>query len=144
MKVMPWAEFTGDVLYDAIETADGRDFIQWPGKAAAEELMIMLIRSGYGVTPLICLEHAGWEFVIDACDRNVRCRVTYIEKCLVVFSDDSWFSKLLNSSAHPTFVKLLKRIGEAMANDPRFHDVRWFSDDEVLEDKEGSISPVSD
>jgi len=136
MKIMPWAEFTTDLPDDAIEK-DG-DFIQWPGKNVSEELMIMLIRCGYGVSRLECLEHAGWEFVIDAGIRSVRCRVTFIEKCLVVFSDDSWLSQLLNSPPHPVFLKFLKRISAAMANDARFHDVRWFTYSEVMTGIEGA------
>jgi len=143
MKVMPWAEFTTDLPDDAVENEDGSDFIQWPGKGVSEALAKMLTKCGYKVSEPICLDFKGWELLIIAGRRTVRCRVTEIEKYLIGFRDRSWFAGLSNRN-HPDFLRLLKCVGTELANDPRFHDVRWFAYDEVQTDAEGAMFPVSE
>ena len=141
MTIRPWAEFTTDLPDDAIENESG--FIQWPGKGVSEALAEMLTRCGCEVRALLCLDFKGWELVFTAGRRKVRCRVTEIDKYLIGFYDPSWFAELFNRN-HPDFVQLLKCVATELANDPRFHDVRWFAEDEVQTDAEGASFPVSE
>jgi hypothetical protein len=143
MKVMPWAEFTADLQRDATASQDGSDGFQWPGKGASEALAEMLTRCGCEVSKPRCLDVSGWQLLITAGRRKVRCRVIEIDKYLIGFRDTSWLADLLHRN-HPDFLQLLKCVAVELANDPRFHDVRWFAANEVQTDAVGASFPVSD
>jgi hypothetical protein len=141
MKIRRYAQLESDLPYDGVE--DERDFVVYPGKNIAEAVGEVLARQGCTIYPMLCLDEQGWEF--DFVYRKLRlvCRTTMIEDYLVLFYDPSWFRGIFKRT-HPGFVDILRKVGDAMAQDSRFRNVRWFDDEHVLGDEPGAAGPADD
>jgi hypothetical protein len=132
MIVRPWAEFTTSLPDDGIEDETG--FIQWPGKNVAEALAEILARLGCTEVEIFDLEHAGYDVGFRLGKLALAARVTVIDNPLIAFGP----------KRQPEYLDFLKRVSDALAQDGRFHNVRWFTDDEVLTGVEGAISPLEE
>jgi hypothetical protein len=141
MKVRPWAEFTSDLPDDHLE--DGDQVLQFGGKSVAMAIGEMLARCGCKVGEPIDAGENGWELHVEASGRRLWGQVTLVEGYIFVFQQNSWFSKLFRSY-HPAYVETLRRLGEELSADPRFHDVRWFDDGKVLSGNPGAPAPIED
>lgn len=124
MAIRAYAEFDSDLPTDEIES-DG-DFIQYPGRSAAEAICGLLGDLGCAVEPLDYLHEKGWEFAFGYRSRRIVCRVTLIWRYLAIF-DDRTGSKVVD---HPEFVAIMERLADALAADSRFRGVGWFHEDE--------------
>ncbi len=140
MKVRPWAEFTADLPDDHIE--DGDRIIQFGGKSVAKAIRDILIGFGCEVSEPIYGHENGWELDIVAGEKRRRlwCQVTLIDKYAIVFEQNSWVAEAFERY-HPTYIDLLLRLGETLTDDARFHDVRWYTNDELHTHALGASHP---
>lgn len=140
MKIRRWAKCASILPTDAIETEDGRDFVQWPGKSVAEAIAEDLRAFGCVVEPP---EHAyenGWESSLKFQGRSLWFKVTLIDDYYVGFDDVTfWASK---SRPHAAYVEFMRRVGSALRQDTRLENVRWYVDPE--DDSEGAQDPVTE
>jgi hypothetical protein len=133
------AEFRSDLPTDLIETDD--DIIQHGGKSVAVAIGEMLERLGCKVEGPIYADFKGWELDVDLGRRRFWARVTYIEDFLLVFTEVRIIEQLFRRHS-PEYLDLLSKLAREMANDPRFHDVGWHSDEDVLSGEPGTRDPV--
>jgi hypothetical protein len=143
VRVRKWAEFSSDLPEDVVENEEGTGFIQYGGKSVAEALAAALVRIGCEVDQPRNAEEHGWDMHFRHQKRRLWCQVTLIEKYLLVVEDISWIRAVIGGY-HPALVDLLRRLGEELARDPHFHDVRWFRSDEVHSGIAGSKAPVTE
>ena len=142
MTVKPWAEFTSDLPDDVIETEDGSGFIQYGGKSVAAAIGEILTRLGGVVSPPIYADEHGWELDAVFGKRRLWGQITLIEGWLFVFQDPAFLPKLLGRP-HPIYLDVLTRLADELARDSRFHNVRWYSSNQVLSGLPGDKTPVS-
>ena len=141
MIVRPWAKFTTDLPDDQIE--DGPVIIQLAGKNVAGALAELLVGLGCEVSPPICANDNGWELHIVAGERRRRlwCQVTLIDEYEVFFGQNSMFAEMLGRNGQ-TYLDTLTRFASALAADPRFHNVRWYTSDDVWTEPVGAPWPI--
>ncbi len=135
------AELRTDIPYDAIEE-DG-EIVQYPGKAVAEAVAEILRGLGCEVFPPVDVDVdvKGWELNVRYKGRQLYGRAGYLNEVILVLWDPSWINELLGRH-HPKYLEILRRFADQLRLDSRFHDVRWFSGDEVDTGVEGAVHPV--
>lgn len=74
--------------------------------------------------------------------RRLWCQVTLIDDYIAIVRDMSFFSGLFGLY-HPAYVELLTNLSREMASDPRFRNVRWYFDHQVLSGAPGAQEPVA-
>ncbi len=141
MNVRPCATFTSDLPEDHIENEEGTKILQFGGKSVAEAIGDILTRLGCTVDPPIYAHEHGCELDIKFEKRAIWCQVTLIEGYVLVCKDPTLGSGFLGRH-HPAYLNILTRLAQELANDPRFHDVLWFRDEDVLSDVPGSPTPL--
>jgi hypothetical protein len=143
MKIRPWAEFGADLPDDHIE--DGSRIVQFGGKSVAKAIGDILVGFGCEVSEPIYANENGWELDILAGEQRRRlwCQVTVIDKFVVVFEQNSWIANTLGRY-HPVYLDMLKRLGAALAEDARFHEVRWHRSDDLFSGTPGALQPIED
>ena len=141
MTVRSWTKFNSDLPEDAIEGPD--DFIQWPGKSVIFAIAELLKECGYEVEePTHQYEH-GWDLFFQSGKRRFWLQVTLIEKYYLVVEESRW----LRFFGHwPEYFEALSRLSAALNTDPRFSDVRWFTQEEMDRKGhvEGALAPLDD
>lgn len=141
MKVLPYAEFTSDLPEDQIE--DGPKIIQFGGKSVTAAVGEILARLGCTVSEPICDHEHGWSLEVRAGKQLLWCQVTLIDRYLLDFYQTSWFARTFGLN-RPEYIDVLKRLGAELQGDSRFHDVQWFSRDQVHSGNPGSPTPIVD
>jgi hypothetical protein len=139
MKLEAYAEFKADFPHDDDEV-DG-EFVQTPGRGAAEAIAQMLMALGYAVeAPEDGGEH-GWTFSIRHEGQFRRFEVAMI--------DDYIFQSIETGAALSLFKKpkfisaeLLPRLAAEMARDPRFGEGLWFTKKDFLSGSGGVAAPI--
>ena len=140
MKVRTLATFTSDLPDDFIEK-DG-EVVQYGGKSVAEAIGEMLRRLGCQVGPPEYAQEHGWHLYVDAQKRSVWCQVQDIgDEYVFDIRDKTW---RLFGKNHPAYVEVLRRLGEELARDPRFHNVLWYTPADYEKDAPGAALPVND
>lgn len=140
MKVRPWAELRTDLPSDQID--DEHDIVQFGGRGVAEAIGGLLAAQGYEVSqPEYAGEH-GWEFDFHALERRFWRQVTETDRILLLCIDmtSSPFGAISRKPPHPAYVEVMTLLDRELANDPRFHDLAWYFEDEVARDLPGSLS----
>lgn len=144
MIVRTYVSFNTDIPDDRIETEDGMDFIQWPGRNVAEAMADLLKRSGWTPEDVIDLEERGWELDATCGGRSVTLRIQLIEEVLVIFIDRSpdrtWYFR--RKPPGLAFTGLLTEFDKALKADSRFSDVLWFTPDGYQKDEPGAPAPI--
>lgn len=128
MRFCEVAEFLTDLPDGAVEDPDGPDFLVWPGRPALEAIGEILGELGCDVEPIESAEFKGWELSFRYRGRWLWMRVTRIERHVAAFADRNLWPRIIGR-VHPLYLELLGRLGEALARDPRFHEVQWFIPD---------------
>ena len=141
MKVRPWAEFTTDLPDDQIE--DSERIVQFAGKSVAKAIMGVLIECGCEVSEPIHAHEHGWELDIIAGEqrRNLWCQITLIDKYILVFEQNSWIANAFGRYSS-VYLDMLTRLAAVLAQDQRFHAVRWYTSDELHTQASGASLPV--
>lgn len=141
MNVRRWVLFDSDLPYDAIEGET--NFIQWPGKNVAEAIMEILVRLGCTRVDMVTLDEAGYEVGFRAGKRPYGARVTVIDNYTVGFIKYAWLDDLFGRF-RPEYLNVLEQVNAELNGDDRFHNVRWFKDDELFTGIEGAKSPIEE
>jgi hypothetical protein len=141
MKIRPWAEFAADLPDDHIE--DGPRIVQFGGRSVAKAIGDILVGFGCEVSEPIYANENGWELDILAGEQRRRlfCQVTVIDKFVMVFEQNSWIAEILGRY-HPTYLDMLTRLGSSLAEDERFHDVRWYTSVDLHSPARGASHPI--
>ncbi|MBP7648639.1 MAG: hypothetical protein KA744_02205 [Phenylobacterium sp.] len=142
MKVRPWAEFRTDLPSDQVE--DEHDIVQFGGLGVAEAIGGLLAAHGYEISPPEYAGEHGWEFDFHALERRFWCQVTEVERIQLLCIDmtSSPFGDVSRKPPHPAYIEVMTLLDRDLVDDPRFHDLAWYFDDEVARDLPGSLSPI--
>ncbi|NEX91545.1 hypothetical protein [Caulobacter sp. 17J65-9] len=139
VTVRRWAEFASDLPEDQIE--DEHDIVQYGGKSVAEAIHAVLEGLGCAMEPVTYAHEHGWEFCFSYEKRYLWCQVTLIEEYLVVVDDRTFFGKALGY--HPAYQEIMTKLARALAEHPRFSNVRWYFDHQVHSGEPGAKEPVT-
>lgn len=136
MTIRPCAEFRTDIPSDIVENE--HDIVQFGGKAVALAVGEMLAALGYTVEePSYEGEH-GWDLRVKKGDFCLWLEFTEIEEMILQTEDLTPIWKRKVQVYHDALLDL----SAALARDPRFHDVFWYSQADLLSGRGGSESPV--
>ena len=144
MTVRTLATFYTDLPDDAIETADGMDFIQWPGRNVVEVVADLLRGLGWKPDDPLDLEERGWNLDAIRGDRMISLRIEVPEEVIVTITDRTpdwtWYFK--RKPPGPVFVGMLVGLDAAMKADGRFRDIQWFTTKGYLNHELGAPTPA--
>lgn len=142
MNIRPFAEFTSDLPEDHID--DGEEIIKFGGESVTRAIAEMLVRCGCKLDDEpYYLHERGWELGMWAGKRRLSCRISLIEGYVIGLHQVWWLGSLLGRTSKE-YIRVLKQFSGELANDPRFHDVRWYTNEDLLRDLPGTDSPVID
>jgi hypothetical protein len=139
MIVRPWVLFRSALPRDGVEGE--HDWIEWPGRGVATIIAEMLRRLGCEVEePEHAHEH-GWQFDAVFQRRRFFCQVTDIEEIYLLVQNPIWLERVRGK--HPqAYVDLLRGLARELEADPRFSELRWFTQRELDSHASGAPSPV--
>jgi len=144
MTVRTLTTFYTDLPDDAIETADGMDFIQWPGRNVVDVVADLLRGLGWKPDDPLNLEERGWNLDAIRDDRMISLRIEAPEEMIVTITDRTpdwtWYFK--RKPPGPVFVGMLVGLDSAMKADGRFRDIQWFTPKGYLNNELGAPTPV--
>ena len=132
-------EFSCDMPYDEID-----DFNPQPGGAVAAALGEILKGLGCDVDEVIDGGDHGWYLDFSYRSASPRLEVTAIDGILVQVHDVRTSRQGLRGrkQAKPDDLEILTRLSDAIGADPRFHDLGWFTKDEILSRQVGAPTPL--
>jgi hypothetical protein len=129
MTVRTLTTFHTDLPDDAVETADGMDFIQWPGRNVVQAIADMLKAIGWTPEDPLDLEERGWDLDARCGDRMISLRIEVPEEVIMNITDRTpdrtWYFK--RKPPGPVFVNMLVGLDAAMKADGRFRNILWFT-----------------
>jgi len=129
MTLRTRATFYTDLPDDAIETADGMDFIQWPGRNVAELIADLLRGLGWKPDDPIGLEERGWDLDASCGVQSISIHIEVPEEVIINITDRTgaltWYFK--RKPPGPVFVEMLIGLDASMKADARFTDIQWFT-----------------
>ncbi len=141
MKIRFFAQFTTDLPDDTVETDD--EIIRYGGRNIAEAFGEILRNLGYTVDAPVDLQEIGWEYNFYLKPHTFANRVTMFEDG-VYYTSFRGPSRLFRGP-HPAWIEMLRKVGEALASDPRFPKLCWSTGDELdLGEFNGHARPVED
>jgi hypothetical protein len=140
MKLRDAVQFLTNLPDGAVESDDG-DFIIYPGCPVAAAIWEVLRGVGCEGPPIESVGEKGWDFSFHYRRRWFWFRVSAGEPYTVYFDDPNVWPKI-SGRRHRLYPELLRRIGEALMHDDRFHDVRWYAADEIGKGRVGSFQQV--
>lgn len=143
MNLKPWAEFASDLPDDHIENDEGTEIVQFGGKSVAAAIGELLEGFGCTVSPPIYADEHGWELDVKFNKRNLWCQITFLDGYIFVFQEN-YFLPRIWKRYHPDYLNLLMKLADALAQDSRFHNVRWYSNDQVLSGAPGALRPIEE
>lgn len=141
VTVRRWAEFASDLPEDHIENEEGTEILQYGGKSVAEAIHAVLEGIGCAMQPVTYAHEHGWEFCFAYEKRALWCQVTLIEEYLLVVDDRTFFGKVFGY--HAAYQEIMTRLARALAEHPRFMNVRWYFDHQVHSGDPGAKEPVA-
>lgn len=131
-------EFSSSLPDDSIE--DGHNFVVLPGKNVAEALRELLAGLGCDVEPVEGAGDHGWDFRFRRGEGRFYCELTIIDGVVAQF--DNVGARASSAPRQAEFAELLAEFNAALEADARFHQIGWFTADEVTSQQAGAISPT--
>lgn len=144
MRILRWTRFLTDLPDDGVENET--DILVFPGRNVAEAIGGLLRGLGYEVSEPENQEENGWDFDYYASGRRFWCQVSSYGEPFSLITEDmarTWTDKIFKRPPSPIYAEVLTRLNEALAADPRFHQVQWFSDEDFGTGEPGVASPVA-
>lgn len=141
MKVRDVVRFLSSLPEDIIETEDGRDFVQPPGKSVADALADIFRKLGlevyYGPAPR---GDFMWELGVRKGRHAFGAVLNLVEDYVLTLDNLSWTDGLFG---RPKFyIMFLNALSREMDADPRFSDIRWFTRRDAGSGVRGAATPV--
>ncbi len=127
MSVKPWAVFVAGFPDDTVE--DERDILTFGGRNVAVAIGEILTRLGCDVSAPEYAGEKGWEFGAWFKGRRVWCLISSFHPKFFLNFDDppALWSRGKDAAAYE---EIAQKFSTALAEDPRFHDVQWYSREE--------------
>jgi|GEM_PF-1244960 hypothetical protein len=146
MTVRSWVTFRSDLADDGVETEDGHNFTEWPGRVHVLMVAELLQTLGWQVTGTIDVQERGWELDARLDRKAIWMQVTPLDEVIVIIKDGNpeWIRYLAGKGPGPVFTGMLTALDTALHNDGRFHDIRWFTQKEHNCGAPGAPAPISD
>jgi len=141
MIVRSAATFTSDLPDDEIENEEGTEFIQYGGKSVAEAIGDILKRLGCVVDPPIYAHEHGWELDAKYGKQPLWGQITFLVDYVFFFEDPTF--AFFRKRHRPDYLDMLNRLAQELGRDPRFHNVLWFRNEDVLSGVPGANEPIS-
>lgn len=143
MMVRSLVTFRSDLSDDGVEHAGG--FVEWPGRIHALVLTDILRSLGCEVSEMIDSNEHGWELQGSLSRDGIWMQVTPLDEVILMIEGaSSLWSRLFARKAVAEFLELLKALDTALRADGRFHDIRWFTNEEYGRNAPGAPAPVGD
>lgn len=127
MSVKPWAVFVADFPDDMVE--DERDILTFGGRNVAVAIGGILAQLGCEVSAPIYSGELGWEFGAWFKGRRVWCLISSFHPTFFLNFDAPPAFGSRGKDA-PAYQEIAQIFSVALAQDPRFHDVQWYSREE--------------
>jgi hypothetical protein len=147
MTVRCLISFRSDLADDGVETEDGRDFLEWPGRLHIQVAAEILEALGGRISEIIDMQELGWDLEAKLGRKAIWMRVEFVENEIIFMIEDknperTWY--FARKPPGSVFTGMLTALDAALRADGRFHDFRWFTDKEYDHDAPGAPTPVSD
>ena len=143
MIVRSCAEFRSTFPDDRVENEEGTEILLFPGRNVAIAISEILRRIGYDADPPENAGEHGWDFEVRVKGypdgARLWCTVTLLDNYVLVVDNTSWWDRFRKRYPAP-YIEALGALGRAMADDPRFSEVRW--KDVPDRDDPGASQPV--
>jgi hypothetical protein len=138
--------FHSDIADNGIETEDGDDFVEWPGRVHALIVVEMLQALGWGISEMRDSNEHGWDVEATLGRKTVWAHVTPLDEIILDIEEGTpfWTWLFSRKPSGPAFTETLMALDAALRADGRFHDFRWFTDKEYQRRAPGAQTPVSD
>jgi hypothetical protein len=104
---------------------DGHNWVELPGQVVAGVLAEILEGLGCKVDTIYSEGDKGWEFNFDYERVRMWARVGKIEDFLISLTVYGWLD--LTGRRKRIFLQLLRRLDETLKHDPRFENIRWYT-----------------
>jgi hypothetical protein len=127
VSVKPWAVFVAEFPDDTVE--DERDILTFGGRNVAVAIGEILTRLGCDVSAPEYAGEKGWEFGARFKGRRVWCLISSFHPTFFLNFDDPP-ALLSRGKDAPAYEEIAQKFSAALAEDPRFHDVQWYSREE--------------
>lgn len=127
MSVKPWAVFTADFPDDQVE--DEWDILTFGGRNVAVAIGGILAQLGCEVSAPIYSGELGWQFGAWFKGRRVWCLISSFHPTFFLNFDDPPALGSRGKEA-PAYEEIAEKFSAALAENPRFHDVQWYSREE--------------
>ncbi len=126
MKVRPLAICTADFPDDAVETEDGKGFLDHGGRNVAEAVAEILSHLGCTIsTPENAAEY-GWRFGWAFKGQSFSCQVSSIPPEFYLLFDGASLRQNLSSRNTSPHAEIMAELNAELARDERFHDILWY------------------
>jgi hypothetical protein len=125
MRVKPWAVFRTDLPDDQVEKGD--EIVAYGGRNVAVALGEIFTLLGCEVAETYSVEEQGWEFLVSYRGRkNFSCRVSSFHPAFrLLFEEVSLVPKVFRNGG--VYAELARWLAAALDEDPRFHDITWWT-----------------
>ena len=141
MIIRDVARFLSSLPEDIIETEDGEDFVQPPGKSVADALADIFRKLGFEV--YYGPEPKGdfmWELGVRKERHNFGAVLNLVEDYFLSLDNLSWTDGLFGRPK--AYLNLLGVLSRELAVDPRFSEITWFTRRDAGSGVRGAATPV--
>lgn len=125
MSVKPWAVFVADFPDDTVE--DERDILTFGGRNVAVAIGEILKQLGCEVTAPEYAGEKGWEFDCQFKGQRAWCLISSFYPTFFMNFDDPSVLRSSRRKNEPIYEEIAEKLSAALAHDPRFHDIQWYS-----------------
>lgn len=142
MTLRPCAIFHADFPDDQIE--DGRGMIRFGGLGVTTAIAGMIESLGYAASKPEHEGENGWTFELSDKGRRIWFQITNTDDDeFLLISEQTAYGRQPGGRQSPFYGEVLGQLNAALADDPRFIDVRWYLNDELYAGFPGEAAPVS-
>jgi hypothetical protein len=129
-------QFSCDMPFDGLE--DGRgEWARMPGYTVLQAVRDILVEAGFTLGDSGVENDFNWYCWIGRLGFDQSFNLSVIDGIVIAFIGPQGGGRTLFTRKpilpHPDYLPTLERIGAALAADPRFSDLGWFSQDEFGE-----------
>ena len=125
MKVRPLAICTTDFPDDAVETEDGKGFLDHGGRNVAEAIGAILSRLGCTVSAPENAAEYGWRFNWSIEGQTFLCQVSSIPPEHYLHFEGAALNRDVSPRNHRA-AEIFAALNAELERDGRFHDVLWY------------------
>jgi len=134
-----YVEFTADFPDDIVFSEEGD--IQVPGRRnVLNVLRDMLLRLGFEVSPIGQHSYYGWDMTVSDGKYKYWFMIQDPDACLLI-TEPRYRLFTRRSKAREGLHECLVQLNRELAEDRRFHEIRWYTSQEYNESAAGASAP---